>query len=139
MKTKVIKPKKLKTRVTSISVGATYNLGNYENVRFDLSVEVGPGESATAAFQELRYIIASLRPTRQPDCADSFAAADKKLVEERSNWEKEHFQEWADRMAAFHSKKVRRSEAIAMLDTLGGNRQHRDAKQDWETEDDPMF
>lgn len=141
MKTKIPKPKKLKTRVTRISVGATYNLGNYENVRFDLSAEVSEGESALAAFQELRYIIACLRRTRKPDCADQFEAVSKKTAAERSNYEKEHVQEWADRMAAFHLHQSRRVEAIRMLDTLGGNLQFRDAKQKWENDfnDDTPF
>jgi tetrahydrodipicolinate N-succinyltransferase len=132
MKTKITKPKKLKTRVTCISVGATYNLGNYENVRFDLSAEVGKGESALAVFQELRYIVACLRPARKPDCEDQFERVSKKTDAERSNYEKENFQAWADRMANYHLKQSRRATAIQMLDTLGGNRAFRDAKQKWE-------
>lgn len=133
-------PKKLKTRVTSISVGATFNCGNYENVRYDVSAEVGPGESATAAFQELRFIIAALKPVRKPDCASSYEAAAKLPDSEKSNYQKEHFQEWSDTMAAYHSRHAKRAEAIKMLDALGGNRNYRDAKQDWENDfDDSPF
>lgn len=139
MKTQKVKaPKKLKTRVSTISIGATFNCGNYENVRYDVSAQVGEGESALAAFQELRYIVALLKPVRRPDCEDSFERVSKKTESERSAYEAEHFQEWADKMAAFHSRNSRRAEAIKMLDTLGGNRQYRDAKQSWENYDDDM-
>lgn len=138
MKTKVQKPKKIKTRVTSISVGATYNLGNYENVRYDVSAEVGEGESAMAAFQELRYIIARLKPLREPGCAHQFRRASKLDEAERTQYQKENLPTLAEEMKDFLGAKGLRAEAIKMLDTLGGNSQFRDAKQNWESESDDI-
>jgi hypothetical protein len=139
MKTKIKPPKKLKTRITKITMAALYGLGRYEHVRYELSAEVGEGESATAAFQEVRYILAMLKPVCRPDCARSLEEASKLTPEERNNYQNEHLVEWAEEMGAYHLKLSRKAEAIKMLDTLGGNRQFRDAKQDWENQDDTPF
>ena len=36
--------------ITKITIGRLYNLGNYEHVRHDLTVEVKDGESAATAI-----------------------------------------------------------------------------------------
>lgn len=131
-------PKTLKTRVTSISVGATFNLGNYENVRYDVSAEVGPGESAMAAFQELRFIIASLKPIRSPGCLEEYEKARKKEHAEMSNWEQQQFESWAATVADWELRKTNRAQAIQALDRLGRNQKFRDAKQSRETDDTPF-
>jgi hypothetical protein len=139
MKTaKPTKPKKLKTRVTGLSMSALFSLGNYENIKYEISVEVGAGESAVAAFQEVRYVLSRLKPLREPECASSFKSVCKLSEEERSEYQKAHYQEWADEMAEYHSRRMQRAEAIRMLDTLGGNSTHRDAKQSWESDDTPF-
>lgn len=48
--------------ITKITIGRLYNLGNYEHVRYDLTVEVKEGESAATAITGMEAIIAGLAP-----------------------------------------------------------------------------
>lgn len=132
-------PKKLKTRITQITMAVLYNLGRYEHVRYELSAEVGPGESAKAAFEEVRYILAVLKPLRTPDCLASYNEACKLEDAQRSEYQKANIDAWASEVGAWNTAKARRADAIKALDTLGGNSKFRDAKQDWENQDDTPF
>ena len=49
-------------RISKITVGRLYNLGNYEHVRYELTVEVKEGESAATAIIGVEKILAGLKP-----------------------------------------------------------------------------
>ena len=44
-----------KLNITQISYGATLNIGNYESVKFELTVRVDPGQDAKAVFWTLKH------------------------------------------------------------------------------------
>lgn len=46
------KPKPIK--LTQVSYGMTVNIGNYENVRFDLTAQVAPDEDWRTVLESLR-------------------------------------------------------------------------------------
>lgn len=125
-------------KVTSVSVSRLYNLGNYCNRRIDVSAVVGPGESASATLANLYWILERLGPIRKPSCFDEFEKATKKLAEQQSEWEKQNLEEWSATVSAYHTLKAQRSEALRLLDDLGGVSQYTDHKEKWE-DDDPPF
>jgi hypothetical protein len=51
-------------RIRSLSVGRTYNLGNYESLRIDLSWDLAPNESPAQIYRALRTQLDRLRATR---------------------------------------------------------------------------
>lgn len=124
-----------RARVTHIAVSRLFNLGNYQNVRYDVGVDVPAEANAEDIFRELRYILAALKPIPQPSCLDEFRRAIKKPESERSNYEKENFEAWTETIAAWELRKKTRNEAIKALDSLGGHSEFRDAKESWS--DDP--
>lgn len=47
-------PKLIGATITSVSYGRTVNIGNYENIRFDLTAAVGPDEDWRDVMESLR-------------------------------------------------------------------------------------
>lgn len=135
MKTKTKKTTP-KARVTSVSISRLYNLGNYQNVKYDLTAEVPKGAGAKRTLLELMYILQMLKPTRKPHCWDEATKAEKKLPSELSEREKMHLQEWQEECGAYRRHCMEREEAVSALDTLGGVSFPKDAKLTWEDRDD---
>lgn len=124
-----------RARVTHIAVSRLFNLGNYQNVRYDVGVDVPAEANAEDIFRELNYILAALKPIPRPNCVEELRRALKKSDEERSSYEKENWGSWNEVVAAWELRKKLRREAIQALDSLGGHSEFRDAKEDWS--DDP--
>lgn len=125
-------------KVTSVSVSRLYNLGNYCNRRIDVSAAVNPGDSASKTLANLYWILEMLGPIRKPGCFDDFQKAKKKTTEQLSEWEKQNLQVWKEEISTFHVRTAQRSEALRLLDDLGGVSQYTDHKEKWE-DDDPTF
>lgn len=123
-------------RVTSISVSRLFNLGNYENVKYDIAAELPEGTSAKAVLLQLASTVWALGPIRTPHCRQEYEDALKKVDAQRSNYEKEHMQEWQERMAAYHTKVAARAQAVEELDNLGATSTRKDAKNTWDDPDD---
>src|SRR3954466_9951002 len=49
-------------RISRITIGRLYNLGSYEHVRYELTVEVPGGESAATAVIGMEKLLAALSP-----------------------------------------------------------------------------
>jgi hypothetical protein len=147
-------------KVTTITVARLFNLGSYEHVRYEISVEVKEGESATDALVGLEKIIEALKPESQ--CCvktnDELERDRNRLDQLRELLNKEgreefrrrhgHFvgteEEYIERCEAMHSseelKRVRYEKRAArarqLLDDLGGAAVWKDAKLDWESSED---
>ena len=67
-------------KVTKINIGRLYNLGSYEHVRYDLTVEVPPNQSPTDAMVGLEKILSALNP-KLPAGALSVAEERRRLLE----------------------------------------------------------
>lgn len=122
---------KAKARVTSVSVSRLFNLGNYENVKYDICAEVPPGVSAWLILAELNNISLRLKPIKVPQCAMEYQTALQKPAKDRTDWEHKNFTQWRESMKAYDSKVERRNKAVAALDSLGGSSTYKDAKLDW--------
>lgn len=133
MKTK--KKQTPKARVTSIAVSRLYNLGNYQNVKYDIAAEVPLGGSAKDTLLELLYILQMMKPSHRPSCWEETKAAEKKLPTELTEREKMHLQEWQEECGAYRRHCVERDEAVASLDSLGGSSHAKDARKSWDFQD----
>jgi hypothetical protein len=49
-------------KITKITIGRLYNLGSYEHVRYEISVEVPEGESSATALIGLEKVVTALSP-----------------------------------------------------------------------------
>lgn len=136
-----IMPKKTKQpkagKITSISVSRLYNLGNYQNIKYDLTATIGPSESSEATFRSLHWILQKLKPLREPECKRSYEEAIKLTQEKQSEYQRAHVKEWAEEMAAWTLAKHHRSEAVRLLDDLGGTSTYTDHKASWD-DDEPF-
>lgn len=135
-----------KTRVNKFTIGRLYNLGNYEHVRYELSVEVPKGKSAARAFANTLKVLRALNP-KPPIPSYEYEGALERLKEPDA-WHKSIIdpKERAGAIAVMvteSKKKVRlferwakRRHAVeAYFDDLGGISKHADAKADWDNDD----
>jgi len=148
-------------KVTRITIGRLFNLGNYEHIRYDITVDVAPGESAATAMVGLEKIVAGLAPERAwgvashgelelegrhiEEMRSKFTAADYTEDEFRRRYG--HFEgtpgEYIQRCAASHeanaakrAKAVQRAaSARKLLEDIGGASNWKDAKLDWQDDD----
>jgi hypothetical protein len=134
---KKTQPKKKAGKVTSVTISRLYNLGNYQNISYSLSAQVGPDESAEQTFRTLYWILSRLGPLQEPDCKDSLDEATKLPIEQQSEYQKANVKRWAEEMAAYHLMRSRKVEAIKLLDGLGGVSKFTDHKDNWD-EDEPF-
>jgi hypothetical protein len=146
-------------KITKITIGRLFNLGNYEHVRYELTVEVGELESAAAAVRGMEAILSGLKPLRN-DCLTSASDLQRKAEEiERMKtmpaveWERnyghckgtpteviERYQKALEEAAVkTHSAVERARTARQLFDDLGGAAQWKDAKLDWSDYDSDEF
>lgn len=145
--------------ISRITVGRVFNLGNYENVRYELSVDVHASESAAMALMALEKIIGSLSPKTSTHSRAELEREKcrvgemRKLLDEKGEEEfrREHCQfvgtseEYIERCVETYEKHLvaraeweeRSTKARQLLDDLGGAATWKDAKLDWE--DDTEF
>jgi hypothetical protein len=142
--------------VTKITIGRLYNLGNYEHVRYDLTVEVKDGESAATAILGMEKILAGLAPLKNA-CIKSAGELQRLAneVEEMKtmpvvDWERRYGHckgsaaEVIDRYQKSLEEEAIKSQAAIdrarkarkLLDDLGGAAQWKDAKLDWDDYND---
>ena len=56
--------------VSKITIGRLYNLGNYEHIRYEVSVDLENEDDATKAMVGLEKVIAGLAPIRGVKCKE---------------------------------------------------------------------
>lgn len=142
--------------VSKITIGRLYNLGNYEHVRYELTVEVKEGESASAAVIALEKILRGLQPLdrRGIKSAAELSREEKQVEEMRqmpvAEWERRygHCQGTPSEVIARYEAELmestaRRTAALERarkareyFDDLGGVETWKDAKLDWEDDSD---
>ncbi len=130
------------TRVTSITIGRLYNLGNYEHVRFELTVEVPEGRSAAAALANTVTVLKGFGPIKSEFGYQRYLNLAKtpepRLSDPPTNAEKQDHAEWvrAQRLATQYAAALKRREAaLDLLDRMGGTSIYRDSKLDWDQDE----
>lgn len=144
---------KAKPRISKITVSRLFNLGNYENCSYSLTVDVPEGASATRAVIAVEKILHAMKPNRNLlnqhsiDTKIQAIAEMKKLSPE--NFQRRHGEPAGGRKAytkrceaslkeelAAHLKAAAEAtRARRAFDDLGGTERWKDAKLDWEDTD----
>lgn len=147
-----------KARVTRITIGRLYNLGNYEHVRYEIGVEVPEGKSASAVLTGLEKIITALSPKTSTKSRGDLEREAHHLSEMHKRLSSEgpeefrryhgHFigtpeeyiarceQSHAENQARRDAWEARSDKARKLLDDLGGAANWKDSKLDWEDDYD---
>jgi len=146
-------------KITKITIGRLYNLGNYEHVRYELTAEVKDGESATTAITGMEKILVGLAPLKNA-CIKSAGELKRMAneVEEMKtmpvvDWERRYghrkgtASEEIDRyQKSLEDETIKRNVALdrarqarKLFDDLGGAAQWKDAKLDWDDYDNDDY
>lgn len=144
--------------VSRITVARLYNLGSYEHIKYEISVDVPKTDSASDAMLALEHIMEALKP--ESKCGvhswgelerESFRLVEmEKLLEEQGPEEftrrHGHFvgtpeefiarceKSYTENMEKRLAYEARAKKARELLDNLGGAVEWKDAKLDWEDE-----
>lgn len=144
--------------ITKITIGRLFNLGSYEHARYELTVEVPQGESAATALAGIERILDALNPRRPcnvPSEEETKQAANR-IATMRAmspeDFERQYLgygseatqasyiasseQDLADGIKRREEWQARAKRARALLDDLGGAAQWKDAKLDWDDDDE---
>ncbi len=147
-----------KARITRITIGRLYNLGSYEHVRYELTVEIPENGLVSETFQGLERLFVALNP-RAPSgvAAEHEITRDKRRLEhmkellgkgeEEFRRENTYFvgtsEEYIARCEESLNKAIksrqdweaRSKKAREMLEDLGGAAKWHDAKLEWDDDD----
>lgn len=146
---------KMKSRIVRISVGRLYNLGSYENCRYDLTVDVAEHESAARCVRAIEKILAGLAPLKpQQLMSPEEANRERERIGKMLKMKPEEFQRqhgdpeggrgaYVVRCRQSLKENIRRSESMLarakkardLFDDLGGAEKWKDAKADWDDEE----
>jgi len=124
----------LKSRIRTLHVGRVYNLGNYENLRIELTVDVGTEDDPAKVLRAVQRILGDLRA--KPN-VDGFELQRAKAAlatpeAELSEYEREKLPRYQEVVDKWKEAMARRKAAAAALSTLEYTYQHKDHKEDWD-------
>ena len=147
-------------KVSKITIGRLYNLGSYEHVRYEISVEMTEGESPATAMIGLEKIIAALSPKTHTHSRDELNRELLTVTELGKHLNEMSEEEFRRRHGFFEGSPVdywkrceqgylqnvsqrvaweqRSSKARKLLEDLGGAANWKDSKMDWEDNDDNL-
>lgn len=128
-------------KVTALTVARLHNLGNYEHVRYEVTVAVPDAASTGAVLADVTAMLDDLRPNKtsayelkhardilaQP-VPEAAGQEEADLIHSR----REHAQRLVDRNDAEERRIAR---ARAAFDDIGGAKRYTDAKDKWDDED----
>lgn len=143
------------SRVSRISVGRVYNLGNYEHVRYEITVDIPEGESAARAIVGVERIIAGLKPIKdsvesEAQLAHAAARLEEMEAADADTWQRNwgHCTGTREEVIKRHEESLRKAvteraaaiqrakTARLLFDDLHGAEQFKDAKLDWDHDGD---
>jgi hypothetical protein len=124
------------TRVSKVTIGRLHNLGNYEHVRYEVTVEVSPYGDAASVIARLEKLLARLSPKSPVDSWTlNNAKRDLNAPELPDDPRDAERRIECAKVIAKHAEWLeRRGEALRKFNEIGGTTVHTDAKDFW---DDP--
>lgn len=121
-------------RVSKITIGRLHNLGNYEHVRYEITVEVPEANQAAAVLVNLENVLERLDP--KPPVSDydlkRATVALAKPVEEWPEWERDNEPAYLSYLARHKEWSAGQEAARLALNDIGGTTVYVDAKDKWE-------
>jgi hypothetical protein len=120
--------------ITRISLDRLHNLGNYEHIKFSVTVDLTNGENPGRVIARLEKLLGALKPiTTDYDYQRAVKVmSDPELAKDETT----HTIEIHKARIEKHDKAVmRRERALVLFGALGGASQFTDAKSKWEDDD----
>lgn len=138
-------------RITRITMARLHNLGNYEHVRYEVTVDLPAGTSPASVARDLEDTLNALEPkcpvsdwdlgnaikllsgpepTLQPKCDDdddTFTSPEQALRRAQADRERARLH-----IARHEAWRRARDVALRRFDELGGTARHTDAKDQWD-------
>lgn len=149
-------------RVSKITIGRLFNLGSYEHIRYEVTVDIGKNERAEKALIAVERIFKTINPKNKPWKGRQEIERDRKRYEEiialsdeehirrhghpnpdgkicgdgyvgtRQEFEARILQDIIDSEAKLQEWETDQDIARNLLDSLGVAAEWKDAKLDWE-------
>lgn len=122
------------TRVVRLTVGRVHNLGNYENMRYEIVVDVAPGDDPSKILCTLEALLNDLHLTRHISEWDLQRARQAlgKPESELDEYEKKKLDHYRQFIARYEKARATELRARAAVSTLAYSSEYRDAKDKWE-------
>jgi len=125
------------TRVSRITIARLHNCGNYEHVRYEISVDVAPSANPASIAEELEGLLEDLKPQRTDYDYELVNARTilAKSANELSAMEITNLPVYRERVRKADESFQQRQRGYERLNALGGSRVYTDAKEKWDDED----
>lgn len=125
-------------RISRVTIGRLHNLGNYEHVRYEVTVELPAGTSPASVIHELETTLNELQP-KSPISDWELRTALEDLKRQGVEPEDDRTRERArERLARYDAWRKQRDEALRRFNQFGGSEVWTDAKDKWEDDDLPF-
>lgn len=143
-------------RISRITIARLHNLGNYEHVRYEVTVELPPGTSPASVLHATEKMLNAMEPKPphsvyevlnaqrelakpSPKLADFLDGRDYSYTPEQRLEQANDARERALKIVNRHNEwRQRRDAAHRRFDELGGTALHRDAKAEWDEDEIPF-
>lgn len=125
------------TRITQFRIGRMHNLGNYEHIKYEVTVEVAPGDDVGRRLTTIETILNDLQADL-PHSEWDINRAKELLARpegELDEYELKRIPRAKQQLAENEAAQKRRELARAALSTLNYESEHKDAKKDWDDDD----
>jgi hypothetical protein len=121
-------------RISKITIGRLFNLGHYEHVRYEVSVDVEPSDNPREALTKLESAINGLAPKCPVSDYDLESARRTlaKPVGQLEDYEVSNLPLYKKRIEEFEAWHGDKQKARAIFESLGGESKYTDAKDQWE-------
>jgi hypothetical protein len=127
--------KEAKVRVSRLTIGRLFNTGNYEHVRYELTIEIQDGVSVRAVLKAAELALDGLNPKEPFSEFDLRQAREiiSKPSGQLNQWDLSNLEAYKQRIAAYDAWMSKRQDARVSLDKLGElSEKHTDAKDNWD-------
>lgn len=127
------------TRITRIQIQRLHNLGNYESVRYEVTVDVAPTDDAGKVLTTLETALEDVQ-ARSDYTTSRYERALNILSEPVNQWG----EAWTELeiegakgvIAAYEAAQAKRVAARELLSSLSCVKEKRDAKENWDNDED---
>lgn len=121
----------MQSKVSRIAIGRLHNLGNYEHIRFDVTVDLSDGDDPGVVIARLEKLLAALKPVTK-DYDYERALRIMSDPEQAADETSRNVEVYKRRIEKHDKAMERRARALELFAALGGQSEHVDAKDKWE-------
>lgn len=122
------------SRVTHITVGRTINVGDYSNVRYEIGVDIGAGDSASGVLLVLDHVLANIQEPLPNARVLQYLRYVELSATQKLTQEQQEYIDSPSVLAAvedFNQRQERWQRARNLLDELTANEKYTDHKAKW--------